>query len=970
MDGPTGNGDVISGSTNSTLTISNAQYPASQGTYSLIATNEAGGATNSAVLTVIVTPSISVQPVSVTVTNTQAASFSVTASGVPTPGYQWYKNGSPISTGVNPTANSATLSIASATPADIGNYFVAVTNAAGVSNSVTVTLTVTSVGLTTTSVSPNNGATGICYDTPLYVTFSQAPVLRNAGTIKIYNATNSTTPVDTLDLSLNNLVNVQPHSAFPGDGQPFNYYPVIVTGTTAAIYPHSGVMTSNQTYYVTIDTGVFADAVGAYFVGITDTNAWRLTTKPGGPVNPTNLVVAADGSADFVTVQGAVDSIPLNNTTYTLINVRDGNYIEIVNISSKNNVTFRGQSRTGTIVGYPNNANIAPSGSTHSRMAFKINANDIAIENMMVTNRTPVGGSQAEAVMVESSARRFIFNYASMGSYQDTFLANVNSSQVYAYNSLVLGQFDYLWGGGNCFFTNCEIRTLLGAGGSGSGNLVATRTDATPTGNWPGFNGLAASNGFSFVRSFFTRAAGVTNVTLAGSNGTTNGVAAWINCNFDTNCYRAPQVAAANSELLWEFGNSNLDNTAATPPFAGVVQLTVSDPRLLAAQNATNWLNGWVPQLAPNIVSQPTNRTFTAGQTATLAVLATGIPDPEYQWLRDGTNVPGQTSATLSIPNAQPPDGGTYSVVVSNATGTVTSSTATLTVVPAPPVFVSPPANAIFIINVGVNLSVTNIATDADLPPQTVTLSLLSTLPAGATFDAGTGIFAWRPDTTQANTTNTVTVVATDNGTPNLSTTNSFKVVVNPLSQPERFLLLDRRRTIHAGGERHRRSGLRAAGLEQSVRLGHAPDHQLAAAGVHAGGHEQHQHDPDEILSDQDRSAAALIEVCRRRQRWLQRLSENTRQPQGCRVCSSSSYSRPERAVPSPPIRRSRIKKSASCWSAIPPSPTNPAGASGSRNSSPTVPNASTPPPADAVPKVSSTKANGPMPWRSRAIIT
>ena len=121
------------------------------------------------------------------------------------------------------------------------------------------------------------------------------------------------------------------------------------------------------------------------------------------------------------------------------------------------------------------------------------------------------------------------------------------------------------------------------------------------------------------------------------------------------------------------------------PPFTGVAQLTNGDPRLIAAQNSTLWLNGWVPQLAVNIVSQPTNSTSFAGQTATLMVVATGIPDPTYQWLRDGTNVPGQTSAALTIPNAQGPDGGNYSVVVSNVSGCVTSWPAALTVLPGSP---------------------------------------------------------------------------------------------------------------------------------------------------------------------------------------------------------------------------------------------------------------------------------------------
>ena len=169
--------------------------------------------------------------------------------------------------------------------------------------------------------------------------------------------------------------NIQPHSLFSGDSQVINYFPVIISGNTAAIYPHGGVMTSNQTYYVTMDNGIVADSTGAYFAGISDTNAWRFTTKPTGPANPTNLVVAADGSGDFVTVQGAVDSVPPGNTNYTVINIRDGNYVEIVNISGKNNITFHGQSRQGTVVGYPNNNNLT--GTTAARMAFKVNSSDI-----------------------------------------------------------------------------------------------------------------------------------------------------------------------------------------------------------------------------------------------------------------------------------------------------------------------------------------------------------------------------------------------------------------------------------------------------------------------------------------------------------------------------------------------------------------------------------------------------------------
>jgi hypothetical protein len=86
-------------------------------------------------------------------------------------------------------------------------------------------------------------------------------------------------------------------------------------------------------------------------------------------------------------------------------------------------------------------------------------------------------------------------------------------------------------------------------------------------------------------------------------------------------------------------------------------------------------------------------------------------------------------------------------------------------------------------INVGYNLNLTNTATDSDLPAQTLTVSLL-TGPTNATIGSTNGILKWRPLVTQANTTNLVTVMVTDNGSPSLSATQSFNVVVNPISQP------------------------------------------------------------------------------------------------------------------------------------------------------------------------------------------
>jgi hypothetical protein len=85
-------------------------------------------------------------------------------------------------------------------------------------------------------------------------------------------------------------------------------------------------------------------------------------------------------------------------------------------------------------------------------------------------------------------------------------------------------------------------------------------------------------------------------------------------------------------------------------------------------------------------------------------------------------------------------------------------------------------------VNAGVVLNLTNLVTDPDVPPQILTFSLLAN-PAGSTLSAA-GVFNWRPSVSQAGTTNPVSVEVTDNGTPNLSATNNFKVIVNPVSKP------------------------------------------------------------------------------------------------------------------------------------------------------------------------------------------
>ena len=82
----------------------------------------------------------------------------------------------------------------------------------------------------------------------------------------------------------------------------------------------------------------------------------------------------------------------------------------------------------------------------------------------------------------------------------------------------------------------------------------------------------------------------------------------------------------------------------------------------------------------PVITSQPASQAVNKGGTVTFTVVATGTPAPTYQWRKNGTAIKGATNASYVVSNLASSNAGTYSVVVTNSQGSVTSTGAVLTV--------------------------------------------------------------------------------------------------------------------------------------------------------------------------------------------------------------------------------------------------------------------------------------------------
>lgn len=120
-----------------TLILTNVTK-ASSGSYRVMVANSAGSATSAAAkLTVLVPPTMVLQPQPKTVLTGKSVFLRARATGSPKLSYQWLFNGAAITNATKPQ-----LTLLKVQPAQAGNYSVVVTNAVGTATSLTAALTV------------------------------------------------------------------------------------------------------------------------------------------------------------------------------------------------------------------------------------------------------------------------------------------------------------------------------------------------------------------------------------------------------------------------------------------------------------------------------------------------------------------------------------------------------------------------------------------------------------------------------------------------------------------------------------------------------------------------------------------------------------------------------------------------------------------------------------------------------------
>jgi pectinesterase len=185
----------------------------------------------------------------------------------------------------------------------------------------------------------------------------------------------------------------------------------------------------------------------------------------------TNLFVAADGSAQFKSVQAAIMAVPSgSNVNPVIIHIAPGIYKELIYVQ-REKCFFKlvGENATNTVLTYDLYAGLTnfdgkPIGTFHTPSAT-IDADDFTAENLTFENSA---GAVGQALAIRVDGDRAAFRNCRFLGWQDTIL--LNRGRQYFENCYIDGAVDFIFGAATAWFEKCRINCL------GGGYITAAST--------------------------------------------------------------------------------------------------------------------------------------------------------------------------------------------------------------------------------------------------------------------------------------------------------------------------------------------------------------------------------------------------------------------------------------------------------------------------------------------------------------
>lgn len=654
----------IPGATGDTLVLDPVSL-ADAGDYDVVVTNICGTATSSvAVLTIDELPAVTANPQPLVVCDGEPATFNVSATGVPPLSYQWRKNGVDI-----PGATGASLMFNPAAPADAGDYDAVVTNSCGQTISAVASLAVEEAA----SIATPPGSQIVCEtdDATFTVTPAGTPPFSyqwRKGGVDIPGETGETLLISAAD---------------PDDA---GSYDVVVTnncGQATSTAATLGVdepavietQPASQTVCEAQSVSFSVSATGTAPI----TYQWR---KNGADIaGETGASLAIDPVLD--TDSGSYDVV-VSNGCDTVISAAAGLDVEIAPF----------------VVTQP----VDQSGCPGDLVTFSVTGDGTApLAYQWRRNGAIIPGATGSMLSV------FIHDGLLRGA--DTFdvvitngCGEVSSVPV----TLTVGE-------GPAITTQPASQSVCD---EGSLTLTVAASGSAPfTYQWrkQGVDVPGATGDSLMINPVSVADAGDYDVVVTNGCGQAISAAATITVETGPILTLQPVsqsacegtlvslsvAATGTAPVTYQWRRNGIDIPGATGAAlnidpvlltdAGDYDVVVTD----ACGQDISVLATVTVEAGPSITTQPQPQSVCDGGSATLTVVAGGEPPLTYQWRKNGIDIPGATSDSLTFNPAAPGDAGDYDVVVSNACAQLTSVAATLAVGQGPMINTQPASDAV-----------------------------------------------------------------------------------------------------------------------------------------------------------------------------------------------------------------------------------------------------------------------------------
>jgi hypothetical protein len=693
---------ALPGKTQYALSVANVS-DANNGTYTVQVTS--AGQTlisQDAVLTVLDPPAIITPPPSqITVGFGSNATLSVVASNALS--YQWSHNGASIS-----GATASSYSIAAAQPLNSGNYAVTVANSVGSAESQVTALTVTFPGAQTNSADAFSNR--VSFD-PLV-----GPIFGNntgatfePGEPEADGEPGPNTIWYTWRASFDGVISLTTQ------GSSFDTLLAVYTGTNvAALTPvaadddSGGYFTSLVTFNCSagadyqIQVAGFQGASGSVVLGLPSGTAYRVLNAGSGDTiplitqQPANQLIAPGAFATLSVM--ATNGEPLTYQWFfqgAPVSGGNGRYLVIPN--------FQSGSAGNYYVLVANSVGSAQSASASLQLSSQPPTNGaptLAEDKFGDSADLSQGGNtQTDVRPKDSGGDTAGFSvaqtFSTVGATReagepDTCGQTGGASEWYVYTTTAAGVL-HVDTSGSAFNTILGVYTNNG-GAVAFSNLVSVacgyttnyQSQGQPSLNVPG---VAARTTYYITVDGYNAATGVARLNIGLGNAprivtqpqsrpaTLGGSAS----------FSVAATGTTNLSYQWRFDAVNLAGATSSALTLTNIQTNSLGSYSVIVSNAVDTVTSAVAvltlQSAPFIVNQPAGSlTVNQGATADFSVTAAGVKTLSYQWEFDGSPISRATASKLAVTSAKFANAGTYTVVVKNSLGSVTSAPAILIV--------------------------------------------------------------------------------------------------------------------------------------------------------------------------------------------------------------------------------------------------------------------------------------------------